>query len=440
LTNKMHTKPVSWSDDMQISRRWISTIALLTAISIASATSALAQATVVTGTGNPNVDVAAVQAAVTLGGEVVLRGHFSFDTPPTMSTALQVAGFPQATILISKAVSISGAGTERDGVATIDAGTIPFYVDAPGASVTIQKLRFVRPANAGILVYAANGLIITSCRIEGITPRPNAPIVQFSGITLYGSDMAVIPTPTQPGHPQNISGRIVIADNKLDLAGGAATDNVLGITTFSVGLSPSNEVDMYISGNRVTNVTEPAINMRRIGGSARVERNVITTGPISSETTPRPEAIRVANIGTYVIADNVIHSEWPDPDAIGIGVFSQFAAWPVTDAVVLNNKVTMSPPEGVVFGSYSAGIDIRGFVQDNEIGNNTIRGHARAAIGIDVFNGGSPADTALVLNRFEDFEPSVADVVVGEGVTNTLILGQKGTVSDQGINTLIVPF
>src|SRR5581483_5145904 len=235
----------SWSDDMQISRRWTATIALLTAASIASATSALAQTTEVTGAGNPSVDVPAIQAAVNLGGEVVLRGHFSFDTPPTMPTALQVAGFPEATVLISKAVSISGARADGDGAATIDAGTIPFYVDAPGASVTIQKLRFVRPANAGVLVYSVTGLVIASCRIEGITPRPNAPIVQFSGITLYGSDMAVIPTPTQPGHPQNISGRIVIADNNLDLTGGAATDNVLGITTFSVGLSPSNEVDMY---------------------------------------------------------------------------------------------------------------------------------------------------------------------------------------------------
>jgi hypothetical protein len=51
--------------NMQISRRWISVIALLTAASIPSATSALAQTTVVTGTDNPNVDIPAVQAAST---------------------------------------------------------------------------------------------------------------------------------------------------------------------------------------------------------------------------------------------------------------------------------------------------------------------------------------------------------------------------------------
>src|SRR5713101_1467648 len=82
--------------------------ALVITVNIALAASALAQATVVTGTGNPDVHVPAVQAAVNLGGEVVLRGHFSFDTPPTILTAFQAIGFPPATILISKPVAISG--------------------------------------------------------------------------------------------------------------------------------------------------------------------------------------------------------------------------------------------------------------------------------------------------------------------------------------------
>ena len=35
------------------------------------------------GTGDPSVDVLAVQAAVDQGGRVILKGHFSFDAPPT---------------------------------------------------------------------------------------------------------------------------------------------------------------------------------------------------------------------------------------------------------------------------------------------------------------------------------------------------------------------
>src|SRR5258708_17037967 len=95
--------------------------ALVITAAITLAASALAQATVVIGTGKPDVDVPAVQAAVNLGGEVVLSGHFSFDTPPTIPTGLQAIGFPQATILISKAVAVSGAPD-----ASIDAVTDPF--------------------------------------------------------------------------------------------------------------------------------------------------------------------------------------------------------------------------------------------------------------------------------------------------------------------------
>jgi hypothetical protein len=63
-------------------------VAGVVTVAIALAASAPAQATVVTGTGKPDVDVPAVQAAVNLGGEVVLSGHFSFDTPPTIPWSL----------------------------------------------------------------------------------------------------------------------------------------------------------------------------------------------------------------------------------------------------------------------------------------------------------------------------------------------------------------
>jgi hypothetical protein len=41
-----------------------------------------ARAAVVVGTGNPDVDVPAVQAAVDHGGRVVLKGYFSFNRDP----------------------------------------------------------------------------------------------------------------------------------------------------------------------------------------------------------------------------------------------------------------------------------------------------------------------------------------------------------------------
>src|SRR5215831_7474034 len=406
--------------------------ALIVVVVSTLAARALGHDTVVIGTGNPDVDVPAVQAAVDLGGKVVLSGHFCFDTAPTIATPLRAVGFPLATILISRAVAISGTAH-----ATIERGTIPFYVAARGASVSIQKVHFVSPSKSAIVVSAVSGLVIASCSIDGIAPLPN---IQFSGISVGTSDMAVIPTPAQPEHPENISGRILIAYNDMDLTGGTAIDDVLGMAAFSLGQWPDREVDLYISGNRIKNITEPGINLRRISGRAHVERNVITTGPMSSQKAARPEAIRAVNTGSYVIARNVIHSQWPDPNAIGIGLFSQFRDWPLADAVVVDNDVTMSPPDGVQFGDFSAAIDIRGFARNIFVGNNRIRGRARAAIAVDVFNEGIPGKTALFRNRFGDFEASVAGVIVGNGVSGTVIRGQQGTVNNQGINTVILPF
>ena len=129
--------------------------ALIVVLATTLAPGAPAGSTVVIGTGNPDVDVPAVQAAVDLGGKVVLMGHFSFDTAPKIPTAARAVGFPPATILISKAVAISGAGD-----AIIERGTIPFYVAAPRATVTIEHLHFMRPSKSAIVVYSVKGLVI----------------------------------------------------------------------------------------------------------------------------------------------------------------------------------------------------------------------------------------------------------------------------------------
>src|SRR5882762_445667 len=395
------------------------------------AASATAQ-TVVVGTGNPDVDVPAVQAAVDQGGEVILKGHFSFNRPPTVPTSTAFVG-GLATVLVSKGVAISGAQDQDAEMTTIEGGTTPFYVDARGSLVTIHRLRFIRPKGDAIFVYAASGLVIASCKIEGIEPLPT--IGEGDGIDIITS--SGIPMPTNPGKPENISGTLLIANNDIDLAGGTALDNTLGVLVFSVGV-PGAEVEAYVSGNKIINTTEPAINFRRVDGRVYVERNVITTSSISSQKAPGPEAIRVANIGSYLIAHNSIDCRWVDAEAKGIGVFSQFADWPMEHAIVIDNDVTMAQPEGTVFGPLSAGINIRGFAQGNVVLNNRIRGRARGAISVDVFKRGVPANNALVINRFYDFEASVADVFVGDLIMNTRIVG-PGTIEDHGVGTVIEP-
>src|SRR5689334_18294008 len=120
-------------------------------------------AIILVGANDPSVDIPAVQAAVDQGGAVILRGIFSFDSTAGKPIAAQLSSGSgaqpsAAEVLIAKAVSISGWREEDGDMATIKGGTVPFYIDARGQSVTIRGLRFVEPEADAILVYAVQGL------------------------------------------------------------------------------------------------------------------------------------------------------------------------------------------------------------------------------------------------------------------------------------------
>jgi hypothetical protein len=407
-------------------------LVILPAIATLSFAARAAAQTVVVGTGNPDIDIPAVQAAVDRGGDVVLKGHFSFDRSPTIPTA--PAGYPPAMVLVSKAIAISGARDDDDGELTsIQAGTIPFYVEAPGAHVSIQGLRFIRPKKDAVLVYAVSGLVIASCKIEGAVPVNHG----SAGIGIATSLNP--PTPMNPGKPENVSGTLFIVNNVIDVAGGTALDHTLGVLMFSVGV-PGAQVEVYISGNTIRNTTERSINLYHINGRAHIERNAITTSTILGNANVAfgrgTDVIHVTGTGSYLVSGNSVHSRWAA--ATGIRVQGQAAEWPIIGAVVVDNDINMDAPDGTVFDANSAAIDVRGNAQDNIIQNNRIRGRARAALVVANQTSEVTTNNHFILNRLAHFEASFADVFVGPGVMNTLIVGQ-GTVDDQGVGTDVVP-
>src|SRR5260370_1361766 len=93
-------------------------IALVGAI-VAFAGTVAAQAVVVVGTGDPKVDIPAVQAVVDQGGRVVLKGHFSFDAPPTVSEQPSLGASNLGMVLVSKTVAISGTRDDQGEMTTI---------------------------------------------------------------------------------------------------------------------------------------------------------------------------------------------------------------------------------------------------------------------------------------------------------------------------------
>src|SRR5262245_61668519 len=115
-------------------------------------------------------------------------------------------------VLVSKAVAISGTEDGDEERASIEAGTIPFYVDAPGACVEIQGLRFIRTKAGAIFVNSVSGLVIASCKLEGLDPGGFG-----TGIAIVtGLNLNAPPNPMNPGRPENISGTLWIVDNDLD--------------------------------------------------------------------------------------------------------------------------------------------------------------------------------------------------------------------------------
>ncbi len=401
-----------------------------------------ARAITVVGTGDPKVDVPAVQAAVDRGGRVVLKGHFSFDAPPTVVElpSLWFSGQAMGMVRISKVVAISGTLDDQGEMPIIEGGSNPFYVEAPGAQVTIQGLHFVHSKALVVRVVAAGGLVIAANRIEGVVRDSKF----VCGICVGTSPGDVPPNASNLGQSGNVSGTLWIANNDIDMQ---ATDggNYLGIAVSAVGKSPDKEADLYISGNKITNSNERPINIYSVGGRAYIERNVITTtGGLGVNVMPSGDVIHIVGPGSFVIAHNYIDCAWASGLQAGIRLQTR-PDEPVSHAIVVDNDVNMLAPEGTVFGITSAAIEIRGSGDGNMVLNNRIRGRANFAISVAASTPGSadatgvPQNTTFIMNDLTGFKSSRADVFVDADGTNTVVVGRQSTVEDHGAGTVIVP-
>jgi hypothetical protein len=378
---------------------------------------------VVTGTADSTLDIPAVQAAVDQGGRVCLQGDFSFELNPTHDRTIRVKGD----------VVISGAVDDEEKMATIVGGSTPFSVEALGSSVTIQGLRFDRTVRSAVTVRAAAGLIIANCVIGHVQPT----LTEAGGpITKVNTGILVFPLGAPP---ENVSGKVSIIDNKIDL-GGTDIDRGLGITIQNSGKSPGQEVDIHVSGNQVRNTVGMGIDIRDIGGRAEIDGNAITTGAIGG-LGGGPSAlvggIRCLGTGSYTIMHNTVDSAFGN--AAGIRVQSRDGSRPLTHAVVFDNDITMSAAVGTVFGTESTAIEIRGAANDNVVVHNSIHGIARFALSVVPESPEIPSNNVFLMNEERDFVPSIADVFVGQGVKSTSIIGPQLTIVNLGVGTVFVP-
>jgi hypothetical protein len=414
------------------------TLLVITGTTLAFAGPVAKRAITVVGTGNPAVDIPAVQKAVDLSSEVFLKGRFSFDAPPTIveQPSLLYNGTALGTILVSKTVTITGAPDEQGEMPTIEGGTNPFYVEALGSRVAIQGLRFLHSKVVVIRVVAASGLVIQGNRIEGVARGAT------NAFAIY---VTTVPSPPNAGdgRPENVSGNVRIANNDIDLQ---APDSAayLGIVVFAVGKSPDKEVDLFISGNNIRNSTERPINLYAIGGRAYIERNVINTGPLGINVAPSGDVIHIVGPGSFLIARNTIDCQWASGQQAGIRLQTR-PGQAVSHAIVVDNDINMSAPEGTPFTLTSAVIEIRGSGDGNTVLNNRIRGRANFALSVIASTPGtadatgSPQNTVFIRNDLTAFASARADLFVDAGAANTIAVGGLKNLEDHGSGTLIMP-
>jgi hypothetical protein len=370
----------------------------------------------VIGQDNATVDVPAVQQAVDVGGTVVLHGTFNFVNVtlpgPLGSRVILVTG--AVTIRGQDATILGGGSAAPGGMQAV------FLIDAPGVDVTIEGLRFVNPHNAAIRVARSGDLRIANCQVDGMTPSAVATPggVQNAALAIH--------------LPGGSVGAVSILENRFQI-GGTADDSIGGI----IMTGPADRV--LIADNRITGTTSHGMDLRDVNGPARIERNIVETGPVGRSGLPGRfvDALRLIGSGEYLVDGNQFDCGFENAAVVRLGGTKK--------AVVRQNEVVASVPESKVPGLQSAGIQVQGSADDNEILQNRIKGRGRVAISVifsdfplDKPNGtGNPSATMFQGNNVQQFAPTVATVEVGASATNTTIVGGSGTLIDNGIGTVV---
>jgi hypothetical protein len=148
--------------------------------------------------------------------------------------------------------------------------------------------------------------------------------------------------------------------------------------------------------------------------------------------------LHIVGPGSFLISHNTINCQWSSGLQAGIRLMTRGNASLVSHAVVVENDINMSAPDGTKFGVTSAAIEVRGAGGGNILANNRIHGNANFALSV-VNQGGAPQNTAFIMNELLGFASAQADVFVDAGGTNTIVIGGQSTVEDHGTGTVIVP-
>lgn len=389
----------------------------------------------VVGTGNPAVDVPAVQAAVDRGGRVHLVGTFDFGDSGRVELRKDVA--------ITGEVDASGSPTTviNGGDWTFFAPMDPFPPTRPGPKVSVRGIHFKQSRGAPIHLAYSGGADISGNVITDIRRRPFTSFFRRAGVLIGPRDAASEPgsgIPSTVIFPMLITGAISITDNVIDVTGSDPT-TTSGVGTF-VNLTAG--ADVYVARNEVTGCTRNCLDVIDIAldaagnGSAVIEDNRLITAasgiPIPTPGTPNG----------IVVGFNFNPRLMNDPSVVAPTLISNNdievhgAAFQGSTGIVVLARDVVAEGNTVLIDSaidIGAGMLIRG--KDVAILHNRFLGTGQNAIRFDspTATGFSGAIDGLALgNNVSGFEATHATYLFRPGSTDNTIVGDGGTVIDLG--------
>lgn len=416
-------------------RKDLLSILLIAALLTLGVQSVNAQPTLV-GQDNPGLDFHYLQMAMAEGGTILLKGTFNLgDT---------------GRVIITKDVKIIGEKDDK-GIPTtkIKGGYWSLHSplppksppETPGPQVTIQNIHFDGALWAPIHLSYCSGATISNNKITNVRPFPPYPVKPRvcylqTGI-LCGTYWA------QPGslkmqqkyQPGVFTGELLISDNDIDV-GNQTPELTLGQGIF---VQWTTGVKAKIANNTIVECSRNSIEtldnfLDKDGtGVFTIQDNKITSSkvgvPVPSPRTPNgivvgwffdlTGAADPKRNNKYIVVNNSVKAFGRTSTGIFAGA---------SEAEIKSNQVYTD-------GAEATPLVIRG--ANCSVTDNKTEGTGKMSCLIGPLGKSFANGNKLNGNIFSGFKSTVADVAIEKGADDNEVIGEAGTVSDEGVGNKI---
>jgi hypothetical protein len=349
----------------------------------------------------PN-DVQNVQAAINLGGTVMLKATNSAGEPAVFNFGTP-ENLPGRNVSLTTDVRLIG---EQMGsrMTTIQGGFSPINSTLVAVRSVIQGIDFEGPGNDAVSLYVSAGAEIVGNRINGVVP----------GLTRFGFTFADGIAVNNAVGKVRVAGNVIENFLQADLSIGIQFDgyNFEGVAG-----------DIEITGNTIGNASSYGILAIRGHSSILISQNIVA---------PASNVGAAIDIGgdqdaAYTVSGNSVVTDGAFPD--GIIVSGGDGDNGTVSPAVKNNHVVMH-------NSLYGGVSIYGLVTGALVGENDIEGDG--AFALQVNEGFNPVNSARSNtfrgNNISHFSTSLANIFLGPNSISNLVLGECKSVIDLGVD------